>query len=76
MRLADWFKERNADGSKRRKGDFAKKIGKSPSTVTAYCDGRAEPSASTAAAIERLTAGAVRAADFEEVAAKVAEPAQ
>lgn len=68
MKLAEWFSARNSDGSKRRKGDFARKIGKAPSTITAYLDGRAWPDRETMAAIARETGGQVTANDFVEPA--------
>ena len=72
MQLADWFKGRNRDGSKRRKGDFALAIGKSPATVTAYLKGEAWPDRETMAAIARETGGEVTANDF----VAMAEPAE
>ena len=64
MKLADWFNLPNPDGSKRRKGPFAKAIGKSASTVTAYCDGRAWPGREAMADIARETDNQVTANDF------------
>lgn len=69
MTLADWFKTRNADGSRRLKGDFARRIGKSPSMVTAYLKGEDWPSRETMAAITRETGGDVTANDFMHVEA-------
>ena len=69
MKLADWFKTKNADGSKRSKGDFAARIGKSPGTLSAYLDGRAWPSRDAMEAIARETGGAVTANDFVQVEA-------
>jgi hypothetical protein len=68
MKLADWFKQPNADGSKRRKGVFAAAIGKVPSTVTAYLGGSAWPDRETMAKIAQVTAGEVTANDFVETA--------
>lgn len=64
MQLVDWFKLPNPDGTKRRKGDFASKIGKSPATVSAYLKGSAWPDRDTMAAIARETDGDVTANDF------------
>lgn len=64
MRLADWFKIRNADGSRRLKYVFAEKIGRTPSMVTDYCDGNAWPDRETMEAIVRETGGEVTANDF------------
>jgi DNA-binding transcriptional regulator YdaS (Cro superfamily) len=69
MKLADWFKERNADGSRRSKGKFAERIGKSPSTVTGYLDGSVWPTREAMQAIERETGGQVTANDFLHVEA-------
>lgn len=64
MKLADWFKIRNTDGSRRLKYDFADKIGRTPSMVTDYCAGKTWPDRETMEAIVRETAGAVTANDF------------
>lgn len=64
MKLGDWFAIRNADGSKRSKGDFAKSIGKTAGTVTAYIDGRAWPGREAMESIVRETNGEVTANDF------------
>jgi DNA-binding transcriptional regulator YdaS (Cro superfamily) len=68
MKLADWFKLPNDDGSERRKVAFAKAIGKTPGTVTAYLDGRAWPGREAMEAIVRATGGQVTANDFLEAA--------
>ncbi len=64
MKLADWFKQRNADGSKRLRYVFAERIGRTPSMVTDYCEGRTWPDRETMEAIVRATDGAVTANDF------------
>lgn len=64
MKLADWFDQRNPDGSKRGKETFAKAISKTPGTITAYCDGRAWPGREAMEAIVRETGGEVTANDF------------
>ncbi len=73
MKLADWFKIPNADGTKRRKGPFAKAIGKSDGTLTAYLDGRAWPSRDAMEAIARETGGEVTANDFVPAQTEAAE---
>lgn len=70
MKLAEWFEKPDVDGSKRNKGDFAKRIGKSPSTLTAYLDGRAWPGRDAMEAIARETCGQVTANDFVPQAAE------
>lgn len=64
MRLADWFKLRNPDGSKRLRYVFAQRIGRTPSMVTDYCEGRTWPDRETMERIMRETAGDVTANDF------------
>lgn len=69
MKLSDWFKIRNPDGSKRSKEAFARAIDKAPGTVTAYLNGKAWPSRDAMQAIERETGGDVTANDFVQVEA-------
>lgn len=63
MQLADWFKVRNPDGSKRSKRAFAEAIGVGPSTITAYINGT-WPGRGAMEKIARETDGAVTANDF------------
>lgn len=63
MKLADWFNTRKPDGTKRSKKDFAEKIGKAPSTVTAYLNG-SWPGQDAMEAIVRETGGEVTPNDF------------
>lgn len=66
MKLADWLKIPNPDGSRKRRQDFAKKIGVTPTMITAYCKeaGAMWPSREKMAAIVRETGGQVTANDF------------
>ena len=67
MKLAAWFKQRNADGSRRLKGEFARRIGKTPSMVSEYCADTAWPGKETMEAIFRETNGAVTPNDFVQL---------
>ncbi len=73
MKLADWFEIPNPDGSKRLKGRFAKAIGKTAGTVTAYCDGSAWPGRDAMADIARETNNEVTANDFVQPQIEAAE---
>lgn len=64
MRLADWFKARNSDGSRRRKGDLARHLGRCQASVTGYVQGRCIPPEALIGQIERYTGGEVSAADW------------
>lgn len=69
MKLAEWFSIRNPDGSRRRKYVFAGQIGRTPSMITDYCEGRAWPDRETMEAIVRETGGEVTANDFLQIEA-------
>lgn len=64
MKLADWFEIPNADGSRKRKDEFARDIGVTPQIISAYCAGRMWPSRKRMEEIVRHTNGAVTADDF------------
>lgn len=64
MKLSDWLAIPNADGSRKRKRDFAARIGVTPSMVTEYALGRMWPGREKIEAIVRETAGKVGPADF------------
>jgi transcriptional regulator with XRE-family HTH domain len=64
MKLSDWLAIKNPDGSRKRKRDFAAKIGVSPSMITEYAEGRMWPRRELLEAIVRETAGKVTANDF------------
>lgn len=65
MKLADWLKIPNPDGSRKRRRDFALKIGVTPTMVTEYCkDEIMWPRKEVMEAIARETGGAVTPNDF------------
>lgn len=64
MKLADWLNIPNDDGSRKRRRDFAARIGVTPSMVTAYCENRMWPGREKMEAIARETDGAVTPNDF------------
>lgn len=64
MKLADWLAIPNDDGSRKRKRDFAARIGVTPTMVTEYAEGRMWPGREKIEAIVRETAGNVTANDF------------
>jgi DNA-binding transcriptional regulator YdaS (Cro superfamily) len=82
MKLSDWLAIKNPDGSRKRKRDFAAKIGVSPTMVTEYAEGRMWPGRERIEAIVRETDGRVTANDFlspetvSHIAAAQAEAAQ
>ena len=59
MRLDQWMRENDRSGAY-----VAKQVGVSRMTVNGWLHGRFRPSAETLAALEVLTGGEVRAADF------------
>jgi transcriptional regulator with XRE-family HTH domain len=64
MKLADWLALPNPDGSRKRKRDFAARIGVTPTMVTEYAEGRMWPGREKIERIVRETDGAVGADDF------------
>lgn len=64
MKLADWFKQRNPDGTRRLKGEFAKRIKVAGCMVGEYCRGDSWPSREVMERIVRETNGEVTANDF------------
>lgn len=64
MKLADWLKIPNLDGTRKRRRDFAARIGVSPTMITAYCDDNMWPRREIMEAIYRETSGAVTPTDF------------
>lgn len=64
MKLADWLKIPNPDGSRKRRSAFAAAIGVTPTMVTQYCDNAMWPGRERMEAIVRETSGAVTANDF------------
>jgi 3,4-dihydroxy 2-butanone 4-phosphate synthase / GTP cyclohydrolase II len=67
MKLADWLSIPNPDGSRKRRRDFALRIGVTPSMITAYCEDRMWPGRERMEAIARETRGAVTANDFIDI---------
>lgn len=64
MTLAEWLAIPNEDGSRKRRRDFAARVGVSPTMITEYAEGRMWPGRDKIEAIVRETAGAVTANDF------------
>lgn len=64
MKLSSWLDIPNPDGSRKRRREFAARIGVTPSMVTAYCEDRMWPGREKMEAIARETDGAVTANDF------------
>jgi DNA-binding transcriptional regulator YdaS (Cro superfamily) len=64
MKLSDWFAIPNADGTRRRKDEFAAAIGVTPQIISAYCNDRMWPGRERMEAIVRETGGDVTANDF------------
>jgi DNA-binding transcriptional regulator YdaS (Cro superfamily) len=67
MKLADWLKIPNSDGSRKRRRVFAASIGVTPTMITAYCEGDMWPGRERMEAIVRETAGEVTANDFLKI---------
>lgn len=59
MKLSDWLNLPNDDGARKRRRDFAAKIGVHPTMVTEYAEGRAWPGKDRWQGIVRETRGAV-----------------
>jgi DNA-binding transcriptional regulator YdaS (Cro superfamily) len=64
MKLAAWLDLPNPDGSRKRRDDFADRIGVTPQMISAYCSGRTWPTRDRVLAIIRETHGDVTANDF------------
>lgn len=64
MKLSDWLAIPNPDGTRKRKREFAARIGVSPTMVTEYAELRMWPGRQKVEAIVRETQGAVTANDF------------
>jgi 3,4-dihydroxy 2-butanone 4-phosphate synthase/GTP cyclohydrolase II len=66
MKLADWLKLPNPDGTPKRRSKFAHDIGVTPTMITAYCDEQKPmwPGRDKMEAIVRETKGAVTPNDF------------
>lgn len=64
MKLTDWLKLPNSDGSRKSRGKFAADIGVTPQMISAYCKGSMWPGRDRMEAIARETGGEVTANDF------------
>lgn len=64
MKLAAWLDLPNADGSRKRRDEFATRIGVTPQMISQYCADRMWPGKERMEAIARETAGAVTPNDF------------
>jgi transcriptional regulator with XRE-family HTH domain len=64
MKLASWLQIPNEDGTRKRRRDFAARIGVTPSMITAYCEDRMWPKRALMEAIVRETGGEVTPNDF------------
>ena len=64
MKLADWLEIPDVDGKRKRRRDFASRIGVTPSMITAYCEDRMWPGKERMEAIVRETGGEVTPNDF------------
>lgn len=64
MKLADWLDLPNPDGSRKRKDEFASRIGVTPQMISAYCADAIWPSKKRMESIVKETDGAVTPNDF------------
>ncbi len=77
MKLADWLAIPNHDGTRKRRRDFAARIGVTPTMVTEYVEGRAWAGRDRFEAIVKETNGAVTPNDhLSEEARALIEAAQ
>lgn len=67
MTLAEWLKLPEDDGRRKRKREFASRIGVTPTMVTEYAEGRSWPRREIMEAIVRETGGEVTANDFLQI---------
>jgi DNA-binding transcriptional regulator YdaS (Cro superfamily) len=70
MKLVHWLQIPNPDGSRKRRRDFAARIGVTPSMITQYCEDAMWPGRDKMEAIVRETQGAVTANDFINMESK------
>lgn len=64
MKLSEWLDLPNPDGSRKRRDEFAARIGVTPQMISAYCADRMWPGRDRMEAIVRETAGDVTPNDF------------
>lgn len=67
MKLAEWLDLPNADGTRKRRDEFAARIEVTPQMISAYCDGKIWPSKKRMEKIVEATSGAVTPNDFVEL---------
>lgn len=74
MKLAAWLDLPNPDGTRKRRKDFAARVGVTPTMITEYCKDANPmwPSKDRMEAIVRETGGAVTANDFIDMRQDVA----
>lgn len=72
MKLADWLLIPEADGRRKRRREFAAKIGVSPTMITLYCEQDVVPTAGVLRRIFDATGGEVTANDFVHTDQQVA----
>lgn len=72
MKLAEWLKLPNPDGTRKRRSKFAADIDVTPTMITAYCNDQTWPGREKMEAIVRETKGAVTPNDFINVKQGVA----
>ena len=73
MKLSAWLSQPNPDGSRKRRDEFAARIGVTPQMISAYCSDRMWPGKERMEAIVRETEGAVTPNDFLALPAEAAQ---
>lgn len=71
MKLDVWLKTPNADGTRKRRDEFASRIGVHPQMISGYCSGKTCPSMDTQRKIFTETGGAVTPNDWAGVDVEV-----
>lgn len=64
MKLSEWLDIPKPDGTRKRRDEFAARIGVTPQMISAYCSDRMWPGRERMEAIVRETAGDVTPNDF------------
>lgn len=72
MKLSEWLDTPNPDGSRKRRDEFARKIGVTPQMISAYC-AETLPGKTIIREIVRETGGAVTPNDFLDVNSVLSE---
>lgn len=73
MKLSEWLDIPNADGSRKRRDEFAGRISVTPQMISAYCAGTIWPSKPTMQLIMAETGGSVTPNDFIEMPHEAAQ---